>query len=73
MQTSEQFLDQIEKFLEKHNIAPSTFGKRLMGDSTFVFHLREGRRPNIDTCAKINRILMHPQAANLFDRPVRKR
>ena len=68
MQTSSDFLAQIETFLEKHDIAPSTFGKTLMGDPTFVFHLREGRRPNIDTCARISRILEHPQAANIFNR-----
>ena len=68
MQTSTEFLDQIEAFLEEHNIAPSTFGKLLMGDPTFVFHLREGRKPNIDTCATISRILEHPQACNIFNR-----
>ena len=73
MQTSTEFLDQIESFLEKHDIAPSTFGKTLMGDPTFVFHLREGRRPNIDTCAKIIRILEHPQAANIFNRRASKK
>jgi hypothetical protein len=73
MQTSSEFLDQIETFLEKHSIAPSTFGKTLMGDPSFVFHLREGRRPNIDTCAKIIRILEHPQAANIFNRRASKK
>ena len=68
MQTSSEFLDQIEAFLKKHSIAPSTFGRLLMGDPTFVFHLREGRRPNIDTCARISRILERPQAGNLFSR-----
>jgi hypothetical protein len=68
MQTSTEFLDQIETFLEKHSIAPSTFGKLLMGDPTFVFHLREGRKPNIDTCARISRILEHPQACSIFNR-----
>jgi hypothetical protein len=73
MQTSIEFLDQIEAFLEKHSIAPSTFGKTLMGDPSFVFHLREGRKPNIDTCARISRILEHPQAANIFNRRASKK
>jgi hypothetical protein len=73
MQTSSEFLDQIESFLEKHDIAPSTFGKLLMGDPTFVFHLRDGRKPNIDTCARISRILEHPQACSIFDRRASKK
>ena len=72
MQTSSDFLAQIETFLEKHDIAPSTFGKTLMGDPTFVFQLREGRSPSLETAEKINRIIQHPQASGIFGRRSKK-
>jgi homoserine dehydrogenase len=72
MQTSSEFLTDIEKFLEKNSIAPSTFGRLLMGDPTFVFQLREGRSPSLETAEKINRIIQHPQASGIFGRRSKK-
>jgi len=73
MQTSLEFLTEIEKFLEKHDISPTMFGKTLMGDPNFVFDLREGRILHMDTAAKIHRIINSPQSPNLFHRrPIEK-
>ena len=72
MQTAAEFLTEIEKYLEVHSIAPATFGRVMMGDPSFIFELREGRAPSIDTCAKISKIISRPQSAHLFYRPIRK-
>jgi homoserine dehydrogenase len=72
MQTAAEFLAEIEKFLEKNSIAPATFGRLIMGDPSFIFELREGRAPSIDTCARISRIISNPQSAHLFYRPIKK-
>lgn len=39
-----QLLEKVEAFIAKHNMAPSRFGKEVMGDPALVFQLREGRR-----------------------------
>lgn len=73
MLTSSQFLEEIEKFLERHEIAPSTFGKIIMGDPGFITGLRDGRSPSLDTCEKILGIIRQPQACSIFGRrPIKK-
>ena len=72
-QTSKEFLDGIEKFLEKNHISPSTFGRLMLGDPSFVFELREGRSPSLETAERINRIIQHPQASNIFNRRASKK
>jgi len=71
--TSVDFLAQVEGFIEKHHISPSTFGRLMMGDPTFVFQLRDGRQPSIDTCASISRIISHPKASSIFGRKGKRR
>ena len=72
MQTAAEFLTEIEKYLDKHSIAPATFGRLIMGDPSFIFELREGRSPSLDTCARISRIISDPKSAHMFYRPVKK-
>ena len=59
MQTSAEFLDEIETFLRENQVAPSTFGRVVMDDPTFVFALRKGRVPSLDVCARISKIISH--------------
>lgn len=40
----EDFLPRVEQFLDKHGLAPTTFGIWAMDDSRFVFDLRAGRQ-----------------------------
>jgi hypothetical protein len=47
-----EFLAQIEAFLAKHQMAPSTFGA-MIGDRHFVRQIRAGRRVWPETAAKI--------------------
>ena len=72
MQTPSEFLTEIEKFLSKHEISPTMFGKILMGDPNFVFELREGRQVSLDIAAKLTRIIQHPQACGMFGRRWKK-
>lgn len=49
----ERFRDVIEKFIAKHGLSPTRFGKDFAGDPLFVFQLREGREPRSETRARI--------------------
>jgi hypothetical protein len=62
MQTSAEFLDEIETFLRENHVAPSTFGRVVMDDPTFIFALRKGRVPSLDVCARISKIISHQAA-----------
>ena len=73
MKTSAEFLEELEAFLAKYEIAPTSFGRLIMNDPTYVFQLREGRSPSLDNAARISRIINQPQAANLFGRPPPKK
>jgi len=41
------FLAEIEAFLARERIAPSTFGRAAVGDPKFVRELRDGRAPSL--------------------------
>jgi hypothetical protein len=41
------FLSEIEAFLARAGVAPSTFGRAAVGDPNFVRELREGRAPSL--------------------------
>lgn len=45
----ERFKARVERFLRRYSMAPSTFGRKACGNPKFVFLLREGRTPTIDT------------------------
>ena len=42
MSVSAQVLSEIEAFLQRAQMAPSSFGKRALNDERFVFRLRKG-------------------------------
>lgn len=43
MSVENLFLSDVEAFLERHEMPPTTFGKLALKDPTFVFKLRNGR------------------------------
>ena len=53
MMTTKQFLEAIEQHLAAHDIAASRFGKDVLGDPSFVFDLRSGRQPNLESVNKV--------------------
>lgn len=52
--TTDEFKNEIEAFMVKHGMNPTTFGKESCNDSAFVFRIRQGRSPSLD---KANDIL----------------
>ena len=47
------FLAEIERFLGKAGIEPTTLGKQALGDPSFVFDLKKGRSPSTRTMDKV--------------------
>lgn len=45
MISAEQFRIRVLAYLRRHNIPPSRFGRRVLGDAAFVQRLVEGREP----------------------------
>lgn len=55
-------LPEIEAYLERSRIAPSRFGRTVVGDPRFVEDLRAGRRPRRKTMEKVRLYLAERQA-----------
>lgn len=54
MQTiTQKFRDQVESYLEAAKTDPTTFGKAVMNDPSFVFDLRNGRSPSSRTMDRV--------------------
>ena len=59
----EQFLNEIEAYLEKSGMWPSEFGVATMGDPSFVMRLRKGGDPRSSTIDKVRKWMAdHPLA-----------
>lgn len=53
----EDLLSDIEKFLRKHGMAPSTFGLNAVNDGKTVDRLRSGKTITMRTAEKIRRFM----------------
>ena len=49
----DMLLHRVEKYLRATRIAPTRFGRDVLGDSRFVFDLRSGREPRPSTVRKV--------------------
>jgi hypothetical protein len=56
--TDEEFLAQIERFMVRYRISPTTFGLWAMDDSRFVFDLWNGRSCLIRTVNRVRRFMI---------------
>ncbi|MBO9377889.1 hypothetical protein GG804_14035 [Sphingomonas histidinilytica] len=56
-------LSEIEKFIKRTHIAPTTLGRRALGDPSFVGQLRRGRRTWPDTEKKVRAFMAAHAAA----------
>jgi hypothetical protein len=54
-------LREVEKYLRHSELAPTRFGRDVMGDPRFVFDLRNGRDPRPTTVARVRAYLEHVQ------------
>lgn len=50
-------LREVEKYLRRSDVAPTRFGRDVVGDPRFVFDLRNGRDPRPRTIAKVRAYL----------------
>lgn len=50
----DEFRQRVEDFLEKHDMAPTTFGMRAAGDPRLVATLRKGRAPRVTTIERLD-------------------
>lgn len=51
--TTEQFRLRVAAFIKRNNIAPSAFGRKVMGDPAWVYRLLDGFEPKERTRAKV--------------------
>lgn len=51
--TIDQFRVQVASYIKRNNIAPSRFGRRVMGDSAWVYRLMNGFEPKERTRQKV--------------------
>lgn len=54
MSTAEQFLAEIDAFLERSRMSATAFGKSALGDPSFVHDLRVGRKPNLGLVDRVH-------------------
>lgn len=50
-------LYEVEKFLRQTQTAPTRFGRDVIGDPRFVFDLRRGREPRVETIRRVRAFL----------------
>ena len=50
-------LRDVEKFLKFSNTPATRFGREAMGDPRFVFDLRKGREPGVNTVKRVRAFL----------------
>jgi len=51
------FKQQVEAFIEHTGITATQFGKTAVGDGMFIFKMRKGRIPNINTAEKVGQFM----------------
>ena len=52
-----EFVEHVQTHLEKSGEKPSTFGRRVLGDSGAITRLFEGTDPRLSTMQKIDRAI----------------
>lgn len=55
--THEEFVDHVQNHLNKSGEKPSSFGRRVLGDSGAITRLIEGTDPRLSTMQKIDRAI----------------
>lgn len=57
----EEFISEIDKYLAKHEMNPTDFGRSFANDPSFVFRLKEGREPRISTMDRVRKKMSENQ------------
>ena len=58
-----ELLEQVEAYLARNGMPPSTFGRMALGDPRFVDDLRSGRRPRPETQERVCAYLISDTAS----------
>ena len=73
MDERQQLLAAIEDFCEREGMAPTTFGRKALGDGRFTGRLRDGRQVRAATLARVRQFLAdHDPAASARTAPRRE-
>lgn len=62
MLTRDMLVQQIDGFLERTGMAPSTFGRKAVNDGKLLDRLRSGGQVGLDTAEKIQRFILTHEA-----------
>lgn len=68
--TRAKFLAEIERFIDKHQMDTSAFGKLARNDPAFVLRLRRGRVPHVDTMDEVREFMANFKQACPKSRPL---
>ena len=66
MITSKDFEERIDRFLGASGMSATKLGKEAVNDPNFVFQVREGRRPNLES---VNKVLAFIEAQRADEAP----
>lgn len=55
--TTQDFLKEIEAFLERHRITPWYLSKHAVNDTSFVYKLRKGKGVTLDKAQKVKQFM----------------
>ncbi|HEX6959317.1 MAG TPA: hypothetical protein VF194_15145 [Ferrovibrio sp.] len=70
MFTHAHFLGIVEAYLERSGMKPATFGRKAVGDPTFVFDIRRGRSPSLAVVERVQRFIAdNPPPGDRAPRP----
>ena len=53
MTRAEEFIADVEAFMARHDITPTTFGKEALNDPNFVPDIRGGRKPGLGSVDRV--------------------
>ena len=62
--TRATFLEEIEKFMARHGMNPTTFSILCRNDPAFVLRMKRGRNPHADTMDEVRRFMKEYRAPN---------
>ena len=58
MTERDRLLQEIDDFRDRHGMAAAPFGAHAVGDRSFVFRLRAGAQPRLDTAEKVRAYML---------------
>jgi hypothetical protein len=61
--TETELVDRIREFLERHDMAPTTFGRKATGNANLIKELEDGKSPSLRTARKVATFMAETDAA----------